>query len=65
LTKCVKLGPEVSHVKARHQISHRFWAGRGHRPGKISLLEHIDSSGSISQAARDLGMSYRRAGNWS
>jgi molybdate transport system regulatory protein len=30
-------------------------------PGKIALLEAIDASGSLSQAARDLGMSYRRA----
>jgi molybdate transport system regulatory protein len=30
-------------------------------PGKISLLEHIDRSGSLSQAARELKMSYRRA----
>jgi molybdate transport system regulatory protein len=30
-------------------------------PGKISLLEHIESSGSLSKAARELGMSYRRA----
>src|SRR5262245_61963493 len=30
-------------------------------PGKISLLEHIESTGSLSQAARELGMSYRRA----
>jgi molybdate transport system regulatory protein len=30
-------------------------------PGKISLLEAIRDSGSLSQAARDLGMSYRRA----
>jgi molybdate transport system regulatory protein len=30
-------------------------------PGKIALLEHIGASGSLSQAARDLGMSYRRA----
>lgn len=30
-------------------------------PGKIALLEAIRSSGSLSQAARDLGMSYRRA----
>ena len=30
-------------------------------PGKVALLERIDRSGSISQAARDLGMSYRRA----
>jgi molybdate transport system regulatory protein len=29
-------------------------------PGKIALLEAIEQSGSISQAARDLGMSYRR-----
>jgi molybdate transport system regulatory protein len=30
-------------------------------PGKIALLEKIASSGSLSQAARELGMSYRRA----
>jgi molybdate transport system regulatory protein len=30
-------------------------------PGKIALLEHIAQCGSLSQAARDLGMSYRRA----
>jgi molybdate transport system regulatory protein len=30
-------------------------------PGKIALLEHIASGGSLSQAARELGMSYRRA----
>jgi molybdate transport system regulatory protein len=30
-------------------------------PGKIELLEAIHRSGSLSQAARDLGMSYRRA----
>jgi len=30
-------------------------------PGKIALLEHIGSAGSLSQAARELGMSYRRA----
>ena len=30
-------------------------------PGKISLLEHIERSGSLSQAARELNMSYRRA----
>ena len=29
--------------------------------GKISLLEAIASTGSLSQAARDIGMSYRRA----
>ena len=30
-------------------------------PGKVSLLEEIDRSGSISKAARELGLSYRRA----
>jgi molybdate transport system regulatory protein len=30
-------------------------------PGKIALLEYIGSTGSLSQAARELGMSYRRA----
>lgn len=30
-------------------------------PGKIALLERIESSGSIAAAGRDLGMSYRRA----
>jgi molybdate transport system regulatory protein len=30
-------------------------------PGKVRLLEAIDVQGSISAAARDLGMSYRRA----
>src|SRR5208283_4973016 len=30
-------------------------------PGKIDLLVGIQKSGSLSQAARDLGMSYRRA----
>ena len=30
-------------------------------PGKIQLLEAIAASGSLSQAARDMGMSYRRA----
>ena len=30
-------------------------------PGKIALLEQIGRGGSLSQAARDLNMSYRRA----
>jgi len=30
-------------------------------PGKIALLEQIGRGGSLSQAARDLRMSYRRA----
>src|ERR1700689_3572845 len=30
-------------------------------PGKVALLEHINRVGSLSQAARELGLSYRRA----
>jgi molybdate transport system regulatory protein len=30
-------------------------------PGKVDLLEEIDRAGSLSAAARSLGMSYRRA----
>lgn len=30
-------------------------------PGKAALLEHIRDNGSISAAARQMGMSYRRA----
>ena len=32
-------------------------------PGKAALLEAIDRAGSISAAAREMGMSYRRAWN--
>ena len=38
-----------------------FGLGRSIGPGKIRLLEAIDRTGSISQAGRTLGMSYRRA----
>src|SRR5258708_20518507 len=36
-------------------------SGRALGPGKIRLLEAIENTGSISQAGRALGMSYRRA----
>ena len=36
-------------------------SGRALGPGKIRLLEAIAKTGSISQAGRKLGMSYRRA----
>src|SRR6516164_3320648 len=45
------------------RISVRIDLASGKRigPGKIALLEAIRSTGSISAAARSLGMSYRRA----
>ena len=36
-------------------------SGRALGPGKVRLLESIEKTGSISQAGRMLGMSYRRA----
>jgi molybdenum-dependent DNA-binding transcriptional regulator ModE len=38
-----------------------FDAGRAVGPGKIKLMEMIDKHGSISEAGRQMGMSYRRA----
>src|SRR5580692_7727792 len=38
-----------------------FDAGRAVGPGKIKLMELIDKHGSISEAGRQMGMSYRRA----
>jgi molybdate transport system regulatory protein len=38
-----------------------FDGNRAIGPGKIRLLELIDSCGSISAAGRQMGMSYRRA----
>jgi molybdate transport system regulatory protein len=38
-----------------------FGADRAVGPGKVRLLEAIRDTGSISQAGRALGMSYRRA----
>jgi molybdate transport system regulatory protein len=47
------------------EFSGRFWLNReGHGylgAGRIKLLEHIDECGSISQAARRIGMSYKTA----
>jgi molybdate transport system regulatory protein len=38
-----------------------FDADRAIGPGKVKLLEMIDKHGSISEAGRQMGMSYRRA----
>jgi molybdate transport system regulatory protein len=38
-----------------------FGSDRALGPGKVRLLEAIHKTGSISQAGRSLGMSYRRA----
>jgi molybdate transport system regulatory protein len=41
----------------------RIYLGDGHSlgPGKVQLLEHVRDLGSISAAAREMGMAYRHA----
>lgn len=51
--------------KAAVLIKPRFLIASGKRfvfgPGKAELLEHLDRTGSIAQAAKAMGMSYMRA----
>lgn len=47
--------------KANPTIRILFGASTSLGPGKIALLEAIARCGSISAAAREMGMSYRRA----
>jgi molybdate transport system regulatory protein len=44
-----------------HLHSARYGAALAIGPGKVALLEAIAQTGSISSAAKALGMSYRRA----
>lgn len=46
---------------ARVRVSIVFESGARIGPGKAALLECIRDTGSISAAARDMGMSYKRA----
>ena len=46
---------------ARVRVSIVFESGGRIGPGKAKLLESIRDTGSISAAARDMGMSYKRA----
>ena len=43
------------------RLTLRIDSDRAVGPGKIKLLELIDSLGSIAAAGRQMGMSYRRA----
>lgn len=49
--------PDYPHASFRIELG----PGRRLGPGKVRLLEEIDRLGSISAAARDMDMSYRRA----
>lgn len=48
-------------MKPRLTLRVDLAAGRSVGPGKMRLLEAVQSTGSISSAGRALGMSYRRA----
>jgi len=50
---------KTSAVHVRIRVD--FDSGASLGPGKVALLEQIQSCGSLSQAARVLGLSYRRA----
>ena len=51
----------TSGVRARFNLRLSKGGVKAIGPGKIALLEAIEQTGSISAAARHLGMSYRRA----
>ena len=46
---------------ARIKVSVVFQSGARIGPGKVKLLESLRDTGSISAAARDMGMDYKRA----
>ena len=52
-------------VKRQKRFELRLWVYQGDvrvfGPGRLELLDRIESTGSISQAARDMGMSYKKA----
>ena len=51
--------PKTTYPRIRFRID--FGSENGVGPGKIALLEQIEHCGSLSQAARNLKVSYRRA----
>jgi molybdate transport system regulatory protein len=54
-------GQTVRKALPRLTLRIDFDDGRAVGPGKIKLMELIDKHGSISEAGRQMGMSYRRA----
>jgi molybdate transport system regulatory protein len=49
----------MADLKLKLQLMHHGEIAMG--PGKVELLDAIEKAGSISAAARTIGMSYRRA----
>src|SRR6202142_2002106 len=61
MAACILRPLVLNWVMGRLTLRIDFDADRALGPGKIRLLEVIDSCGSISEAGRQMGMSYRRA----
>lgn len=57
--------PARKRSKTPLQVHGRLWLSRGEQnlagSGRIELLLHIDAAGSISQAAKNMGMGYKSA----
>jgi len=53
--------PQMTDSGPQLRLRIDFAPGCSVGPGKVALLEAIQRSGSLSEAARQLGMSYRRA----
>lgn len=62
-----EMKPKMKHIlkKTNFRVSGSLWIeGEDERflgPGRIELLERIDDTGSINQAAKQMGMSYKKA----
>jgi hypothetical protein len=56
LTSRVQVAPSSPEIRFRVDFDNRCSIG----VGKVRLLEAIEHTGSLSQAARHMGMSYRR-----
>lgn len=57
----VNIGRMIEPPRLDIRLRIDFGAAASMGPGKVALLEHIDRLGALSHAARDLGLSYRRA----
>jgi molybdate transport system regulatory protein len=57
----IRMNPSSEHLEVRFRMRIRQAESVAIGPGKVDLLQAVQKHGSISAAARSLGMSYRRA----
>jgi len=62
--ECVNLLSTIE-IKMPYQVKNRIWItdqeGTFLAEGRIELMKHIDETGSISKAAKEMKMSYKKA----